>query len=219
NPPPSLLPAGHQEVLDAIARFFRQRPGAVGGCVSGSVARGAVDDYRDLDVAIFFADAEAREAAWAARWEWEIAPWFHRFDADHIKPYFVIYLFEPGVKADLPLHLVDDPPSPGGAPYEVLWDATGAVERWAEASNAGRQDLPPDWADAVHEEERLWAWVYYCVQHVRRGEYYDVASDFHMLRAIVETWHARLRGQAFFEVRRVHEREPETMDRFADLFP
>jgi hypothetical protein len=54
---------------------------------------------------------------------------------------------------------------------------------------------------------------------MRRGEYYDIAYDFHMLRNIVETWHARLAGQSFFDVRRVHEREPETMREFADLFP
>jgi hypothetical protein len=206
-------------VLDRVVRFFHGHPGAVGGCVSGSVARGAADEYSDLDVAIFFAGQEAREAAWRTRWEWEIAPWFHRFDADHIKPYFVIYLFEPGVKADLPLHLVTDPPVPGGAPYEVLWDTTGEVTKWVEASNSGRQDLPPDWSAAVHEEERIWAWIYYCARHVQRGEYYDVASDFHVLREIVEAWHARLCGKAFFDIRRVHEREPETMNRFADLFP
>jgi hypothetical protein len=40
-----------------------------------------------------------------------------------------------------------------------------------------------------------------------------------MLREIVEAWHARLCGKAFFDTRRVHEREPETMNRFADLFP
>ena len=215
----SLLPAEHQGVLDRIVRFFQGHPGAVGGCVSGSVARGAADEYSDLDVAIFFAGQEAREAAWRTRWEWEIAPWFHRFDADHVKPYFVIYLFEPGVKADLPLHLVTDPPVPGGAPYEVLWDTTGEVAKWVEASNSGRQDLPPDWSAAVHEEERIWAWIYYCARHVQRGEYYDVASDFHMLRQIVEAWHARLCGKAFFDIRRVHEREPETMNQFADLFP
>jgi len=216
---PDLLPPAHREVLDSVVRFFRQRPGAVGACVSGSVARGAADEYSDLDVAIFFADEDAREAAWTTRWEWEIAPWFHRFDADHIKPYFVIYLFEPGVKADLPLHLVSDPPTPAGAPYEVLWDSSGDVLRWVEASNSGRQDLAPDWSAAVHEEERIWAWIYYCVRHVQRGEHYDVATDFHMLREIVEAWHARLGGNAFFDVRRVHEREPETMRRFADLFP
>jgi hypothetical protein len=61
--------------------------------------------------------------------------------------------------------------------------------------------------------------VYYCARHIQRGEYYDVATDFGPLRQIVEVWHARLAGRPFFEVRRVHEREPETVAAFADLFP
>jgi predicted nucleotidyltransferase len=215
----SSLPSEHRQVLDRVVAFFRGYPGAVGGSVSGSVARGVADEFSDLDVGIFFADEAARERAWAHRWEWELGPWFHRFDADHVRPYFVIYLLDPGVKTDLPLNLVSDPPSPAGAPYEVLWDSTGEVTKWVEASNAGRQDAPPDWSEAAHEEERIWAWVYYSILHIRRGEYYDVATDFHMLRAIVESWHARLAGNAFFDVRRVHEREPDTVGGLADLFP
>lgn len=199
----SSLPSEHREILDRVVAFFRGYPGVVGMSVSGSIARGFADEHSDLDVCVYFADAEARERAWAERWSWEIAPWFHRFDADHVRPHFVIYLFEPGVKTDIPLNLVDDPPTPGGAPYEVLWDETGGVSRWVEASNSGRVDLPPDWSEAAHG----------------RGEYYDIAFDFHTLRNIVETWHARLAGHPFFDVRRVHEREPETMLAFADLFP
>jgi len=101
----------------------------------------------------------------------------------------------------------------------VLWDTTGEVTKWVEASNSGRQELSVDWSDAAHEEERIWAWIYWCVRHIQRGEYYDVASDFLPLRAIVEAWHARLRDQPFFDLRRVQEREPETMNEFADLFP
>lgn len=187
--------------------------------VSGSLARGAADEFSDLDVAVFFEDEASRDEAWAARWDWDLGPWFHRFDADHVRPHFVIYLFEPGVKTDIPLNLVTDPPTPAGAPYEVLWDKSGDVTRWVEASNAGRLDVPPDWSEAAHEDERIWAWIYYCILHIRRGEYYDVASDFHMLRAVVESWHARLAGAEYFDVRRVHEREPETVDAFADLFP
>ena len=215
----SSLLSSHREVLDRVSGFFRGRPGVVGIALSGSVARGGMDEHSDLDVDVFFADAASREQTWADRWDWDIAPWFHRFDADHVRPYFVIYLFEPGVKTDLPLLLVSDDPEPGGAPYEVVWDRTGDVTRWVEASNSGCVELPPDWSDAAHEDERLWAWLYYCLLHMRRGEYYDIACDFHMLRNVVETWHARLAGRPFFEVRRVHEREPETMSEFADLFP
>jgi predicted nucleotidyltransferase len=215
----TMLPSPHREALDRVVGFFRDVPGAIGGCVSGSVARGNVDEFSDLDVGIFFADEKARDAAWERRWSWELGPWFHRFDADHVRPHFVIYLLEPGVKVDIPLSVVSEPPTPGGAPYEVIWDETGDVTAWVEAANAGRQEHAPSWDEAPHEEERLWAWTYYCLLHIRRGEYYDVAADFHMLRAIVEAWHARLSGRAFFDVRRVHEREPETMARFADMFP
>src|SRR5437899_1738882 len=96
---------------------------------------------------------------------------------------------------------------------------TESASGQAPGSAGQRRELPPDWSAAAHEEERIWAWIYYCARHVQRGEYYDVASDFHMLREIVEAWHARLCGKAFFDIRRVHEREPETMSRFADLFP
>ena len=202
-----------------MAAFFRGYPGVVGMSVAGSIAGGFADEHSDLDVGVFFADEGARERAWADRWKWDLGPWFHRFDADHVRPHFVIYLLEPGIKTDIPLNLVSDPPTPAGAPYEVLWDETGDVTRWVEASNAGRVELPPDWSDAVHEDERFWAWLYYSVLHMRRGEYYDLAYDFHMLRNIVETWHARLAGRRFFDVRRVHEREPETMREFAELFP
>jgi hypothetical protein len=215
----SSLPFEHRAVLERVVEFFREYPGAVGGYVAGSVARGTADEFSDLDVGIFFADEASRDAAWAARWEWEIAPWLHRFDADHVKPYFVIYLLEPGVKTDLPLYVVTDHPEPAGAPYEVLWDTTGEVTRWVEAANAGREIRPPDWTEAAHEEERLWAWAYYSIRHIQRGEHYDVAMDFHVLRDIVETWHARLEGKAFFDVRRVDLREPGTSRAFAALFP
>jgi hypothetical protein len=199
-----------------VSEFFRGVDGAVGMTMSGSLARGAADEHSDLDVAVFFADEESRDRAWAERWSWDIAPWFHRFDADHVRPHFVIYLFEPGVKADIPLNVVMDPPTPGGAPYEVLWDATGDVTRWVEAANSGRVEIAPDWSDAPREEERFWAWIYFSILHMRRGEYYDIAYEFRLLRNIVETWHARLRGESFFSVRRVH---PDTVRELADLFP
>lgn len=215
----SSLPSEHARVLERVVEFFRGYPGVVGGSVSGSIARGIADEYSDVDVGIFFSDDESRERAWSNRWDWEIAPWLHRFDADHVKPYFVIYIYEPGVKTDLPLYVVGQPPEPGGAPYEVLWDDTAEVTAWVEASNAGRQEIAPDWTEAAHEDERLWAWAYYGLRHIQRGEYYDVATDFHMLRHIVEAWHARLGGKGFFDVRRVHEREPEVVIALSHLFP
>jgi predicted nucleotidyltransferase len=203
----------HRRVLAAVFDFFR--PQAPGAWVSGSVASGGMDAESDLDVGILFANEASREAAWARRWDWQIAPWFHRFDADHVRPYFVIYLFDPRVKTDIPLYTPGDLPAPAGGPYVLAWDDTGWLATWAARAVPG--DEVPDWAPAVHEEERFWAWLVYSVQHVRRGEYYSIASDFWYLRDIVEQWQARLEGRPRFAIRRA-ERLGETRE-LAELFP
>ena len=178
----------HRRVLEAVLAFFRKDPPAIGAWVAGSVARGDTDEYSDLDVGICFRDEPSRTAAWSHRWDWLIAPWFHRFDADHVRPYFVIYLFEgeePGgtpVKADLALYLEEELPPPEGGPYRVAWDDEGLLSEWATRTG----DRHADWALAPHEDERFWAWTFYCLQHVRRGEYYEIASELHWLRGIVE---------------------------------
>jgi predicted nucleotidyltransferase len=212
----SSLPSELQAALDRVEAFFRGYPGVVGMYVAGSIASRLADEHSDLDVGVFFADEDARERAWAERWEWDLGPWFHRFDADHVRPYFIIYLLEPGVKVDIPLNTVDYEPTPAGAPYDVLWDETGDVTRWVDAANSGRIELPPDWSEGVHEEEQLWAWLFYGLLHMRRGEYYDLAYEFHVLRNLVETWHARLQGESFFRIRRV---PADVVREFAELFP
>ena len=193
--------------------FFRPR--AVAGFVAGSVAYGGMDEQSDLDVGICFADDAARDAVWTERWDWEIAPWFHRFDADHVKPYFVIYLFDPRVKTDIPLYTLADLPDAEGGPYVLAWDDTGGLATWA--ANAVPRAPDVDWAPAVHEEERLWAWLVYSLQHVRRGEYYSIAADFFFLRDVVEQWEARLAGLPRFTVRRA-ESVLDTTE-LAELFP
>ena len=211
--------------------------------MAGSVAYGGMDEESDLDVGICFAGDAGRDEAWERRWDWEIAPWLHRFDADHVKPYFVIYLFEPAaqppvrdsgpvegvrgnrevprgrgdrvIKTDIPLYTLDDLPAAEGGPYVLAWDDTGRLARWAASA------VPPpaevDWTPAVHEEERFWAWLVYSLQHVRRGEYYSIAGDFWYLRDVVEQWEARLAGLPRFAIRRA-ERALDTAE-LAELFP
>ncbi|WP_410789623.1 nucleotidyltransferase domain-containing protein [Kribbella sp. C-35] len=203
----------HGRVLGAVLDFFRPR--AVGAFVCGSVARGGMDKESDLDIGIVLPDATVRDAVWAERWDWEIAPWFHRFDADHVKPYFVIYLYEPRIKADISLYTPDELPHAEGGPYVIAWDDAGRLDDWAQSAVPTEQAV--DWSPAMHEEERFWAWVIYCVQHVRRGEYYAIAADFEPLRDIVEQWQARLAGHPAFTIRRT-ETLFDTTD-LAQLFP
>jgi len=120
----------HDALLDAILDFFHRTPGVIGSFLSGSTARGEMDVDSDLDVGVVLESAEQRTRVWDSRWDWQIAPWFHRFDADHIKPHFVIYLFDPptqaaAIRGDINLYLVDDLPPSAGGPYLLAWDDTG----------------------------------------------------------------------------------------------
>jgi hypothetical protein len=194
----------HHRVLKAVLGFFEKTAGTTGAYLSGSTAAGRMDEDSDLDVGVLFSSPASRQAAWEKRWDWEIAPWFHRFDADHIKPYFVIYFFEPLIKADINLYIASDLPPYEGGPYEVLWDDIGELGYWQE-KNKPSQDLTPDWSNVVHEDERFWAWMLYLYSHVHRGEYYHTAGEFPALRDILEQWAARLAGQTGFKSRYLEE--------------
>lgn len=220
----SLLPPGaefhgQRVVLDAVLRWSRAIPEIRGAFLSGSGASGAMDRWSDLDLGFLCASDEARDALWSRRWDWDVLPWKHRFDADHIKQHFVIWWFEPGVQADMALYLRDELPQPEGAPYRVLWDETGTLEAWA-AATALPAPGDPDWSNAWHEDERFWGWTAYCTRHIARDECYHIALEFFALRDILETWAARLAGMSALPGRHTerHVAAPELV-RLATLFP
>ena len=124
----------HDALLDAILAFFHKTPGVIGCFLSGSAASGQMDVDSDLDVGVVLESAEGRAKVWEGRWDWQIGDWFHRFDADHIKPHFIIYLFEPAVRVDVNLYLVEDLPPAAGGPYLLAWDTTGALQAWLRES-------------------------------------------------------------------------------------
>ena len=124
----------HLRVLKHLVSMFAEIDGVTGGLVSGSLVNGSPDEQSDLDIGIVVESQHAREAIWQRRWVWKLEPWFHRFDADHIKPYFVIYLFEPCVKADINLY-VDDLPGWTGAPFRELWSEREELAEWCNATN------------------------------------------------------------------------------------
>jgi predicted nucleotidyltransferase len=208
----------HDALLDAILAYFQRTPGVIGCFLSGSAATGQMDEDSDLDVGIVYESAEARAKVWDERWNWQIAPWFHRFDADHIKPHFVIYLFEPAIRADISLYLVDELPPAAGGPFVLAWDETGALREWLDALPE-QEPGAPDWGGAVHEDERFWAWLVYLYNHVHRGEYYVCAYGFPELRDILEQWMARLAGQARFSPRRLESAPWAERLLGRDLFP
>jgi len=195
----------HQELLLKISSFFQKVPGVMGMFVSGSTAAGGMDIYSDLDLGFLCCDEASRAKIWETRWDWDISPWFHRFDADHVKSNFVIYFFKPNIHVDLNFYVEKDLPPPAGGPYVIAWDTSGKMEAWAEKTNR-ISPAKPDWSHVVHEDERFWAWIHYAASHAARGEYYDTVRFLKDLRFIVETWEARLMGRKEFDSRRAEMR-------------
>jgi hypothetical protein len=203
----------HRRVLEALIQTFTVCPGVEGLFVSGSTARRAMDQHSDVDLGVVFEFGDSRDAAWQDRWNWGVEPWFHRFDADHIKPHFVIYLFEPCVKADINLYTLTEMPGPQGAPYALLSPQSDILQDWCIATNVdaaeNRDRDPAILAESfIHDDERVWAWLVYVSQHTLRGEFYSAAAGFPEIRAIIEDWSAILKNERSFVVRRIEDRYP-----------
>ena len=220
----SHLPS-HKSVLDGLLHFFKKE-GAVAAFVSGSTATGGMDIFSDIDLGVVCKDDMALKDVWDNRWSWDFLPWEHRFDADHIKGHFVIYLFEATggddtqlVKADICLYTTENLPPPAGAPYRVLWDDTGKLDNWASAANE-RKEAKPNWDEVNHEDERFWAWLVYLMLHAYRGELYEATESFSMVREVTMNWYARLAGNEFFNPRRLEERASvDELTQFYHFFP
>jgi predicted nucleotidyltransferase len=217
--------ADHRRVLEALFRTFKDTPRVVGLFVSGSTARRSMDRYSDIDLGVVLDSDGAREKTWKDRWDWQVEPWFHRFDADHIKAHFVIYLFDPCVKADINLYTLSDLPAWQGAPYDPVMSHTEAIEDWCKRSNAEASEVAARQPvisndDLIHDDERVWAWLVYVTQHVLRGEYYSAAASYPDIRYIIERWSAILRSESSFDVRKIESRYPAAeVNVLSQLFP
>ncbi len=216
----------HKRVLEAILNHFDKEPGVVAAFLSGSTATGGMDDFSDIDLGIVCDNEETMEGLWEERWNWDFLSWGHRFDADHIKPHFVIYLFEtkaefsaPLIKADIAFYTPSHLPPKEGAPFRVVWDDTGKLSAWSEQMN-GSPAASVNWDNLNHEDERFWAWLVYLLLHAHRGECFEAAESVTMVRNVTMAWYARLQGEAYFNSRRLEERtDAALMKRFNGTFP
>ena len=221
---PIHLPS-HERVLKALVEYF-EKAGATAAFLSGSTATGSMDTYSDVDLGIVCKDARAMDELWSLRWQWDFHSWGHRFDADHIKEHFVIYLFNGEgddeaelVKADIAFYTLETLPSSAGAPYRVLWDKSGKLAEWVKEKN-GAEATKPNWDDVNHEDERFWAWLVYLMLHAYRGELFEAAESVAMVRNVTMTWFARLAGNASFNPRRLEERASvDELTQFYHFFP
>lgn len=209
----------HRKLLSELVAFFRSESEVRSGFISGSGVTGGMDLYSDLDLGFLCTNEEEKEKIWQKRLEWSVPAWFHRMDADHIKPDFIIYLFEPHIHVDICLYTPSNLPTQAGAPYAILFDDEKYLDKWIEDAN--RVDVPKvDWSNVVHEDERFWTWVHYSWGHTSRGEYYDDAVFFSYIRGVLENWQARLDGTPNFVSRRLEMKNKNPLiDKLCGCFP
>ncbi len=168
-----------------------------------------MDFHSDLDLGFLCSSNETNETLWSQRFDWILPAWFHRMDADHVKPYFIIYLFEPHIHVDLAFYIIENLPPQAGGPFTIAFDKESRLNKWIVEVNKPLR-VPADWSNVVHEEERFWKWTHYSWCHTGRGEYYDDASSFGIMRGIIQTWYARLKGIEKFDTRRLEQRGETT---------
>lgn len=195
----------HEGLCAELLLHFRQMPGIIGAFVSGSGATGKMDRHSDLDLGFICENKEMREKIWRQRFNWKLPNWFHRMDADHIKNYFIIYLFEPDIHVDFCFYTREDLPTQAGGPFVLAWDQRALLRGWIRHVNEPFK-TPPEWQHVVHDEERFWTWMHYLWTHTNRGEYYESAMFTADLRGIIEKWHARILGSEIFRPRRLEQR-------------
>ena len=166
-----------ERVIVRLQQRVRQEATIFACFLSGSFGRRTQDDYSDLDVALVFADAAARDAAYANRAAFvqSVLPYVpaKSFDADHIRPYFHICLYSNGTKADYRYELRDTlEPDPRDAEIHILKD-NGDWARQYQAACA-RLPLPRPTITAAELEaldNRFWVMFWDTYRLLRRGDW------------------------------------------------
>lgn len=144
--------------------------------LSGSFGRRAADAFSDIDIALVYADAAAREAAWADRHAIvkAVMPYVavRSFDAGHVRPYLHIALYSNGAKADYRFETMDGlSPNPSDRELRILKDSA----RWAEQFQAASSRLAPPQpyispAELTELDDRFWIMFWDALRLLKRGD-------------------------------------------------
>jgi len=177
----------HRVLLERAVARFRADDRVAGLILGGSLARGGVDFYSDVDLYIVVRD-EAFDDIFAERdvaAEATGAPLF-RFVVDPLpggsRDYIVTY--EGPIKVDfMYLKESDLKPASKWAGCAVLEDATGSlaavVDRSAGAAppTLGREELEDI-------NQRFWTWCWYVFGKIIRGELWEAVDGIHTIRTL-----------------------------------
>lgn len=144
--------------------------------LSGSFGRRAADAFSDVDIALVYANAADRDAAWIERREFvrAVMPYVavRSFDADHVRPHLHIALYSNGTKADYRFETMDSlAPNPADHELRILKDDN----RWAETYQVASSRLAPSQpyispAALTELDDRFWIMFWDVLRLLKRGD-------------------------------------------------
>jgi hypothetical protein len=145
--------------------------------LSGSFGRRSADAYSDLDVALVFADAARRDAAWAERRAFvqSVLPYVgvRSFDAVGKRPFLHIALYSNGAIVEYRYETQETlQPDPRDRDIRILKDDGGWAEGFQAAS--AQMPMPQPRLTAVELEaldERFWVMLMDVYRLLKRGDY------------------------------------------------
>lgn len=145
--------------------------------LSGSYGRHQEDAYSDLDVALVFQDATAREAAWQRRRDFvrSVTPYVpaKSFDADHVRPYLHNALYSNGTKVDYRYEALDNlTPNPQDRDIRIIKDRDGWAEQYQQTCATAILPQPRLTAAELKAlDDRFWIRYWNALRRLLRGDY------------------------------------------------
>lgn len=165
-----------ERFVGRLQRHVLAEPRVLVCFLSGSFGRRAEDAYSDVDVALVYADAAGRDAAWAARRDFvkAVMPYVsvRSFDAVHVRPFLHVALYSNGTKADYRFETVEAlGPNPHDRELRILKD----TDRWGEQYQAASSRLAPAQpyispADLTALDDRFWVMLWDVLRLLKRGD-------------------------------------------------
>ena len=204
----------HRELLERAFAYFRDDIRIVGLVVGGSLARGGVDFYSDLDLYVVVRDVafedvftektSSAEAVGSPLFGFAVDP-VAGGSTDHI------VLYEGPVKFDfMYLKESDLGPHPRWDGCVVLKDADGrlgAVVARSEALEPPR----PSAEDLSELSQKFWTWCWYAFGKIERGELWEALDGLHSIRTLVLVplldWTAERRHEGYRRLERKTSQE------------
>jgi hypothetical protein len=166
-----------ERVIGRLQRRVLAESSILACFLSGSFGRKADDDYSDIDIALVYADEEARNSGWGNRNEFvkSVMPYvpLKAFDGGHVRPYLYITLLSNGSKLDYRYESTDSlAPNPWDSQIRILKDSDSWAERYqAESARLSKPQPAISSSELIDLDQRFWVMYWDALRLLARGDY------------------------------------------------